>query len=554
MNTPEATSDPDWPQLASLFDELADLAQPELNQRLAELAADPHTERLLPRLRALLGAHVADCSGWEQGAGAGGLSHDGPIEPSAEADQFIGPWRLLRVLGQGGMGEVWLAERSDAGFTQQVALKRIRTGIGPQLRSRFLRERRILARLKHPHIAAFIDGGEDDSGAPWLALEYVEGDRILDYCLLNELGPEARVRLVRQMLDALDHAHRLLVVHRDLKPGNVMVDRNGQVKLLDFGIAKLLDDSEAGDDLTRTRMPAPLTPKYAAPEQLLGEPAGIPADLYATGILLFELLTGSSPFGAAPGLARDQPESLWRVWSRAHEAETRSGRATSQMRRMLRGDLQRIIDRSIQRQPQDRYPSAAAFGADLSAWLDHRPLLSRTTPWPERVAKWIRRQPLATASLAAAVFAFVAGSAGMFYQSQRTAERAAQAEASRRFLSEVFNAADPELRDGEAPTLEELLRRGAERLRKDQTLDPRSRVLLLQDIGRASIGLDLQEQADRLLKEAEHLATRVDLTPEETRALALDLVALELVSDKPDAAVARLDHLALPDHRVSPSP
>ncbi len=554
MNAPDTPSDPDWPLLASLFDELCDLGDPELDRRLKELAVDPAKGRLVPRLRALLGARSMSESGWEQGAAAVGLKHEDSSDVNAEAGQYIGPWQLLKVLGQGGMGEVWLAERSDAGFTQRVAIKRIRTGIGPELRNRFLRERRILARLKHRHIAAFFDGGEDESGAPWLALEYVEGQRILDYCQANGLGLEARVRLVVQILDALDHAHRLLVVHRDLKPGNVMVDQSGDVKLLDFGIAKLLDDSEAADALTRTRMPAPLTPKYAAPEQLLGEPAGIPADLYSTGILLFELLTGSSPFGATPGLARDQPESLWQVWSRMHAADDLVGRSAKQVRGMLRGDLQRIIDRAIQTLPQDRYPSAAAFGADLSAWLDHRPLLSRPTSLTERTAKWIRRQPLASASLAIAGLAFLLGTAGVLWQSQRATDRANQAEASRRFLSEVFNSADPELRGGEPPTLEELLNRGAERLRLDQGLDSRSRLILLQDLGRASIGLDLLEQADRLLKEAEALADRADLSAEESRALALDLIALDLASDRPDAASQRLNRLVKPDHRLSPTP
>lgn len=554
-------SDPDWAELAALFERLAELDPPSQQCELDALARDPGRARLLPRLRALLLAHARADDGLAQGgaalalvAGTSAQPGDASTQASTVGDQ-VGPWRLLRPLGEGGMGEVWLAERADAGVVQRAALKRIRHGLGPELAARFLRERRILARLQHPHIAAFIDAGMDAGGAPWLALEYVEGERLGDYCERLQLDPQARVGLLLQMLDALDHAHRQLVVHRDLKPGNVMVDAAGRVKLLDFGIARLLDDSEADAALTRTRLPAPLTPRYAAPEQLAGEPVGVAADVYSAGLLLFELLSGRSPFaesGAAS--ARSTPDSLWRAWTRSGEAPIRYALGAAQLRRLLRGDLQLILARALQPLPTERYPSAAAFGADLRAWLQQRPLLSRRTPWPMRVGKWMRRQPLASASLALAVIAVVAGVSSSLWQAQRAAERAAQAEAARRFLGDVFSAADPQLQGDTAPSLEELLSRGAERLRAEAGLDPRSRVLLLQDLGRASLGLDQLAQASTLLGEAEALAEGVDLGADEMRALRLDLAALALTSDAVERGLTQVAQLPLPDPQRAPSP
>ena len=545
-------SDPDWAPLAALFERLADLPAAEQAQALAALDSAPDSARLLPRLRSLLDAHARSDPGLAQGAAAQALGAVDAVATARRGDT-LGPWTLLQALGEGGMGEVWLAEREVEGVRQRAALKRIRSGLGPELTARFLRERRILARLRHPHIAAFIDAGVEASGTPWMAMEYVEGERLHDYCRRQQLDPRSRVGLIVQVLDALDHAHRQLVVHRDLKPGNVMVDGDGRIKLLDFGIARLLDDSELDAGLTRTRAPAPLTPRYAAPEQLAGEPAGIAADLYSAGLLLFELLCGRSPFGeaAASVAARESPESLWRAFARAEGA---AGYAIHQgaVRRQLRGDLQQILSRALQLQPGARYPSAAAFAEDLRAWSQQRPLRSRPTPWPQRLGKWMRRQPLASASLGVAALAIAVGVGSTLWQAQRAAERAAQAEAARRFLGEVFSAADPLLQQSTAPTLAEVLARGAERLRADAALDPRSRLLLLQDLARAQLGLDQLDEARRLLDEAEALAATVALDSAETRRLQLDLAALALASDQIDGGLERLIALPLPSVDAAP--
>jgi len=546
-------SDPDWVRLAALFERLVDMPPDARAQALLELEGDADSERSLPRLRALLAAHARDDLDLSQGGAAErlalGIAGADPtaVSSSLHSGDALGPWTLLRPLGEGGMGEVWLAERRGEGVQQQAALKRIRGGLGPELRSRFLRERRILARLKHPHIAAFIDAGLETGGAPWMAMEYVEGERLHEHCMRRQLDPPARVDLILQVLDALDHAHRQLVVHRDLKPGNVMVDAEGRVKLLDFGIARLLDDSELEAALTRTRAPAPLTPRYAAPEQLAGEPVGIAADLYSAGLLLFELLSGRSPFGESAGsmAARESPDSLWRAYTRA-EGAAHYTIGESVLRRQLRGDLQQILQRALQPQPGARYPSAAAFAEDLRAWREQRPLRSRPTPWPQRLAKWMRRQPLASASLGVAALAIVAGVSSSLWQAQRAAERAAQAEAARQFLGEVFSAADPLLQDAAPPSLTEVLARGAERLRANAELDPRSRMLLLQDLARASLGLDQLDQASSLLAEAEALSATLALDANEQRALALDQAALALARDSIGAGLTLLATLPAP--------
>ncbi|ODU46181.1 serine/threonine-protein kinase [uncultured Aquimonas sp.] len=557
----DAGSDPDWATLAALFERLVELPEDARMQALLELQDEPERERLLPRLRALLAAHARDDVDLSQGGAAERLTLvDAGADPATlsstlHSGDALGPWTLLRPLGEGGMGEVWLAEREIEGLRQRVALKRIRGGLGPELTSRFLRERRILARLQHPHIAAFIDAGLAPEGAPWMAMEFVEGERLHEHCARLQLDPRARVGLILQVLDALDHAHRQLVVHRDLKPGNVMVDAEGRVKLLDFGIARLLDDSEVDATLTRTRTPAPLTPRYAAPEQLAGEPVGIAADLYSAGLLLFELLSGRSPFGESAGsmAARESPDSLWRAYTRAAgAAHYRIGEGA--LRRLLRGDLQQILHRALQPQPAARYPSAAAFAEDLRAWREQRPLRSRPTPWPQRLGKWMRRQPLASASLGVAALAIVAGVGSSLWQAQRAAERAAQAEAARQFLGEVFSAADPQLQGDSAPSLQELLARGAERLRANAELDPRSRLLLLQDLARASLGLDQLDQAASLLAEAEALSAGLALEPNEQRALMLDQAALALARDAIDAGLGRLAALPLPSPAQPPDP
>ena len=285
-----------WTEVRSLFEELVELSPSERQSRLAALADRDLSERV----RKLLAAD-SDAGRFLETpavAVAGGLFDGLPGVPDeAPPPERIGPYRVLGRLGRGGMGEVLLAERADGLFDQRVAIKLLRRGMASdEILSRFSRERRILARLEHPHIARLLDGGATEDGRPYFVMELVEGEPITDYCRSRSLAVEPRLELLQDCCDAVAAAHRNLVVHRDLKPSNVLVTKSGEVKLLDFGIAKLLGPDDTGEAAAETRTEFRLlTPAYAAPEQILGEPVTTATDVWALGALGYELLTGTLP-------------------------------------------------------------------------------------------------------------------------------------------------------------------------------------------------------------------------------------------------------------------
>ncbi len=285
-----------WTEVRSLFEELVELSPSERQSRLAALADRDLSERV----RKLLAADSEAGRFLETPAVAvaGGLFDGLPGVPDeAPPPERIGPYRVLGRLGRGGMGEVLLAERADGLFDQRVAIKLLRRGMASdEVLSRFSRERRILARLEHPHIARLLDGGATEDGRPYFVMELVEGEPITDYCRSRSLAVEPRLELLQDCCDAVAAAHRNLVVHRDLKPSNVLVTKSGEVKLLDFGIAKLLGPDDTGEAAAETRTEFRLlTPAYAAPEQILGEPVTTATDVWALGALGYELLTGTLP-------------------------------------------------------------------------------------------------------------------------------------------------------------------------------------------------------------------------------------------------------------------
>jgi serine/threonine protein kinase len=292
-----------WNEIAALFDELVELPAQQRDLRLAVLA---QADRVLATdVRALLHAD-------EEGNAL--LDTDAPsavptlLDEGAPADRRAGPYRLLRPLGEGGMGIVWLAERTDGAYEQQVAVKVLKRGMDTQaILRRFLQERRILARLHHPHIVRLVDGGMSSDGRPFYVMDHVNGATITRHASARHLDVRARIALLAQVAEAVAYAHAQLVVHRDLKPSNVLVDAAGEARVLDFGIAKLLEDT-GEQTMTRTGLRV-LSPAYAAPEQILGEPIGTATDVYALGLMLCELLAGELPqrrLAASPAqLARD---------------------------------------------------------------------------------------------------------------------------------------------------------------------------------------------------------------------------------------------------------
>ncbi|MGB3429039.1 MAG: serine/threonine-protein kinase, partial [Burkholderiaceae bacterium] len=299
-----------------------------------------------------------------------------PLPAEEQPGQRIGPYRLLSPLGEGGMGAVWLAERADGAFERQVALKLPHAEwIDRGLAQRFARERAVLASLNHPNIAQLFDAGWSEAGRPYLALEYVDGQPILTWCEQQHLDTAARLHLFVEVIRAVAHAHAHLVVHRDLKPSNVLVTAEGHVKLLDFGIAKLVAaDSASAEETELTRMSGrALTPSYAAPEQILGQPVTTAVDIYALGVMLFELLTGERPYR----LGRTDVQSraaLEEAIVKVDPATPSAAAKDKVVRRALRGDVDAIVLKALKKRPEERYPTAAEFADDLERHLDHRPV------------------------------------------------------------------------------------------------------------------------------------------------------------------------------------
>lgn len=351
--------------------------------------------------------------------------------------QRAGPWRLVERVGQGGMGDVWRAQRVDGGFCQEAAVKLMRRGVADA--HRFEAERQILARLAHPNIARLLDGGQLEDGQPWLALEYVHGVDLLAHADARQLGIRARIRLLLEVAAAVAAAHRLAIVHRDLKPANVLVTPEGSVKLLDFGIAKLLP--EPGVVAVDTAA-APFTPAYAAPEQLSGAAVGTQTDVYAFGLLLHELMTGVLPHRHRRGqtaqalieILTDEPAPASSALdSQQADAAERMRIAGSRgidaptLRRQLRGDLDAILATALRIRPEDRYPSVDAFAADLESYLAQRPVSARRRSIRYRASRFVARHRLAVTLATVLAIAVVGATGVLLWQSAALAREHAHA-------------------------------------------------------------------------------------------------------------------------------
>lgn len=391
------------PRIKILFDEALDLDADARRGWLDALRVnEPEVAARVERLLAL-DAERAD----PFGSAIDSLKQTLDFDPAAWIDRELGGFRLLRVLGEGGMGAVYLAERQMRDFQQLVALKLLRgRWLERSALDRFAEERRILARLHHPNIATLIDAGATDDGRPFLVMEYIDGVPLLEYCDGERLGIPARLRLVRGLLAALAHAHGALIVHRDLKPGNVLVTPDGLPKLLDFGIARLIE-ADAAVRATATRA---FTPDYASPEQLAGEPVGTASDIYSIGLILYELCVGVLPWdsGTRPfsGAAPTVPSLRFRQLDAEQCADlaARRGSDPQHLVRGLRGDLGRVLARCLDPDPAQRYATVHALDADLGALLARRPPPGVQVPRRERVFAFARRHawPLAAAALVVA--------------------------------------------------------------------------------------------------------------------------------------------------------
>ncbi len=466
----------------------------------------------------------------------GFLESEGPAHPAAAslAGQTVGAYTLVAPIGRGGMGTVWLARRSDGRFTGEAAVKFLNAEMGRAGEGRFRREGNILARLTHPHIAHLIDAGVSAAGQPYLVLERVEGQPIDRHCDARGLDVAARLSLFLDVLAAVEHAHSHLVVHRDIKPSNVLVSADGQVKLLDFGIAKLLEGDATGNPTALTREGGKaLTPEYAAPEQVTGGVITTATDVYSLGVLLYILLGGRHPAGAA----RNSPVELLRaildvepprlstgvVDARTETTATladnaaRRGSTPEKLHRLLRGDLDTIVAKALKKQPEERYASASAFADDVRRYLDHRPITARPDALSYRAARFIRRHrvPVALATLALA--ALVAGLVGTVSQTRRATRQAALAREQRDFAlrqlsrAEAINELNNFLLSDAAPSgkplrVGDLLDRAAKIVARQSAEPAEIRAEMLIAIGRQFHSQDEDVKALPLLTEAYRLA------------------------------------------------
>jgi eukaryotic-like serine/threonine-protein kinase len=424
----------------------------------------------------------------------------------------IGAYQLLRPVGEGGMGKVYLAARADDLYRKEVAIKTVQGGLGQNraMLLRFRSERQILANLDHPNIARLLDGGVTDEGLPYLVMEYVNGIRVDEYCRINQLGTEQRLQLFCTVCAAVEYAHKNLVVHRDLKPANILVTTEGVPKLLDFGIAKLLDP-ESGDLAPTRTTERMMTPEYASPEQIRGERVTTSTDVYALGVLLYELLTGTRPFRLD---TMTSPFEMARIiCERDPEPPSLAGAADAKLAapnaaRKLSDDLDNIVLMAMRKEPVRRYVSVAALAGDVQAYLTGYPVHARTATWKYRSGKFVRRHKAAASAAAIVVLALIGFSIGMGLLAKRATRERLAAQRESQFLQGIFEAATPDRARGQQVTARELLDQGAKRVDRELAGDPGLQGAMLDNIGRAYLALGLYAQAEPLLGRAYELRRR----------------------------------------------
>jgi tetratricopeptide (TPR) repeat protein/predicted Ser/Thr protein kinase len=418
-----------WPRVRQLFQEVMEL---EAGARAARIAACDDA-RVRAEVESLLAAHeetFLESSLWE-------------IVDQKRRDALsgatLGAYRIVRPLGEGGMGSVFLAVRDDAQFDQRVAIKIVRGGAAADsIVRRFLQERQILAALEHPNIARLIDGGTTRDGLPYLVMEYIDGVPLDRYCAEQRPSTRARLELFLHLCEAVQYAHRNLVIHRDLKPANVLITSDGTPKLLDFGIAKLT--ASASDALLSPTMTRMMTPDYASPEQLRGEPVSTATDVYSLGVLLYEMLTGSRPFFGPARLPDAEPARP--------STHTRS----------LRGDLDNILLKAIAVDPARRYASVEQFGEDIRRYLGGHPVAARRDSFAYVASKFVRRNKLAVSVIAIAFFAVIAAFVATYRQKQIAERRFDEVRGlARDVVFDIHDAIAP--LPGSTPARELLVRR-----------------------------------------------------------------------------------------------
>ena len=488
----------DWPDLSALFDQALDLHGRQREDFVARLtgAQAAHREALVR----LLADHAAvETQDFMQALPTPGVAEDDAAHadepPLPGGDSLVGPYCLLRELGRGGMGSVWLAERPDGIVKRQVALKLPHAGwVSRGFSQRLIRERDILASLDHPHIARLYDAGVTAQGQPYLALAYVQGQSLIDHCNAQQLPVHERIMLFQQVLDAVQYAHAHLVIHRDLKPSNVLVDEQGQVHLLDFGIAKLLIDGQAEATALTLDAGQAMTPDYASPEQLAGDTVSIASDIYSLGVLLYELLTGVRPYELKELSHLPLHQAVLDV---EVQRPSQAVRAQPGLARRLRGDLDTIVLKALKKRPADRYATAQALRDDLQRHLDRRPVLARPDSLAYRMRRLVGRNRLLLGTTTAVVLVLVAATSVSLRQASLAREQARTARAALGFLEDIFSANSanrPDPQKARNTTARELLDIGAQRMDTSLADAPQARLRVATTLARMYDDLDLRAE------------------------------------------------------------
>lgn len=502
--------------------------------------------RLLERDAALKGSNTTPAVGLVAAA----LNADSARQL---AGARAGRYTLVEEIGQGGMGRVFLAVREDAGVRQEVAVKLLRREmIDTAMLGRFQTERRILAGLNHPAIARLLDFGETTEGIPFVAMELVRGESIIAYCARLGLGVRERLQVFRQVLGAVAHAHRNLIVHRDIKPANVLVDASGNVKLLDFGIAKPL---QAQGDATATNMRY-LTPNYAAPEQFAGGPVSVMSDVYALGALLYELLSGRPPLaldGISVGeierrVLQHPPEALERAAGQGARAAAALGRADlPAWRRSLRGDLDAIVHKALRKEPNGRYLSVEALDADIQCYLERRPVLASGNRRAYRIGKFVQRHRLLLGVVVCALLAVAGALATALRQASVAAAERDGARAAVTVLSESFRAADPLREASGHVTASQILLVAARQTAALRESQPQVHAALVAEIGEAELALGVDPGSDSELDAALAWTTGSGKDMELARRLRLLSARQAIAAQRMEAADQALKLLEASD-------
>ena len=525
-------------RLSPLLDEALELNDEQLAAWLSNISAK--NADLIPLLRELLStkASVRSSDILQRGPEftAPGAA---PALSDFKANDTVGPYRLLHELGRGGMGEVWLAERIDGALKRQVALKLPFSALRKrQLAERFARERDILGSLVHPNIARLYDAGVTPEGQPYLALEYVEGEALTTWCDARKLGIKARIELFRQVFAAVEYAHRQLVLHRDLKPTNILVTAAGEVRLLDFGIAKLMTDGQALEtELTQLGGRA-LSLQYASPEQILGQPLGTTSDVYSLGVVLHELLTGSLPYRLQRGsnaaieeaVLNSEPTLAGKTVISAEHAQAR-GDSPRRLQVLLKGDIETLLQKALKKPPTERYGSAQAFAEDFERFLKGEPVQAKAANTAYRLHKFVQRHRWGVTLGTVAIVSLLAITTTAVILGLQARDESARALAARDFLIDMFRQADPDLSHGSEITARQLLDQGQKTIVDTLNSQPLLQAELLRGLADAQANLADYAKADQTLGEAAKRFTQLSRMRDAAIALAQQADTVQTMGD-----------------------